>query len=167
MLFAKPALALLGLLHIQPGDPQYPIPNYLAMEIIFLVVAAMFFLWLKARMSADRPGATQQVMELVLTNPMGVGIRDLLDDIVGHGAEQHVAIMGTIALFILGSNLMSLVPGFMSPTADKVVPLGCAMIVFLYYNVLGIAKARRRWICEDTAGACTGDFADACSSWRS
>jgi len=140
MLFAKPALALLGLLHIQPGDPQYPIPNYLAMEIIFFVVAAIFFLWLKARMSADRPGATQQVMELVLTNPMGIGIRDLLDDIVGHGAEKHVAIMGTIALFILGSNLMSLVPGFMSPTADKVVPLGCAIIVFLYYNTLGIRR---------------------------
>jgi F-type H+-transporting ATPase subunit a len=138
MLLGKPALALLTLLHIQPDDPQFPIPNYLAMELILFVIAAIFFLWLKGRISADKPGGTQQTMEMVLTNPMGVGLEDLLHDIVGHGADQHVAIMGTIALFILGSNMMALIPGFMSPTAEKVVPLGCATIVFLYYNKFGI-----------------------------
>jgi F-type H+-transporting ATPase subunit a len=138
MLLGKPAAALLALLHIQPADPRYPIPNYLAMELILFVVCVVFFLWLKARLSADRPGGTQQVMEMVLTNPMGVGVKDLIDDIVGHGGEQHVPLMGTIALFILGANFMSLIPGLMSPTADKVVPLGCATIVFLYYNKFGI-----------------------------
>jgi F-type H+-transporting ATPase subunit a len=140
LLLAKPALALLALLHIQPENAQYPIPNYLAMEIILFVICVVFFLWLKGRISADRPGGTQQTMEMVLTNPMGVGIKDLIDDIVGHGGEQHIPIMGTIAIFILGANLMALVPGFMSPTADKVVPLGCATIVFLYYNKFGIGK---------------------------
>jgi F-type H+-transporting ATPase subunit a len=139
-LLAKPALALLALLHIHPDNPQYPIPNYLAMEVILFLILALFFLWLRGRISADRPGGTQQTMEMVLTNPMGVGVKDLIDDIVGHGGERHLAIMGTIAIFILGSNLMALVPGLMSPTADKVVPLGCATIVFLYYNKFGIGK---------------------------
>jgi len=140
MLLGKPAAALLALLHIQPANPDYPIPNYLAMELVVVLISVVFFLWLKSRISADRPGATQQVMELLLTNPMGVGIKDLLDDIVGHGVEGHLPLFGTIGIFILFSNLLSLVPGFMSPTAEKVVPLGCATVVFLYYNRFGISK---------------------------
>ena len=140
MLLGKPAVALLALLHIQPSNPAYPIPNYFAMELVVLLLTVVFFLWLKSRMSVDRPGATQQVMEFVLTNPMGVGVKDLIDDIVGHGADRHVALFGTIGLFILFSNLISLVPGFMSPTAERVVPLGCATVVFLYYNWFGISK---------------------------
>lgn len=140
MLLGKPVAALLALLHIQPANSQYPIPNYFAMELVVFLFAVVFFLWLKPRISADRPGATQQCMELLLTNPMGVGVQDLLDDIVGHGAERHLPLFGTIGIFILLSNLASLVPGFMSPTAVKVVPLGCATVVFLYYNRFGIRK---------------------------
>jgi F-type H+-transporting ATPase subunit a len=140
MLLGKPALALLTMLHIQPADAAYPIPNYLAMEVILMVVMGLFFLWLKGRISAARPGGTQQIMEFVLTNPMGIGVKDLIDDIVGHGGEKHVPLLGTIGIFILACNLLSLVPGMMSPTAEKVVPLGCATIVFLYYNSFGIGK---------------------------
>jgi F-type H+-transporting ATPase subunit a len=139
MLLAKPALALLALLHIHPEDTQYPIPNYLAMEFLLFATLAIFFLWLKARISADHPGGTQQTMEMVLTNPMGVGVKDLIDDIVPHG-ERHLPIMGTIAIFILAANMLALVPGLMSPTADKAVPLGCASLVFIYYNIYGIRK---------------------------
>lgn len=137
-LFAKPALALFALLHIQPASTEYPIPNFFAMELVVFAFAIVFFLWLRARMSAERPGATQQCMEFVLTNPMGLGVKDLIDDIVGHGAERHVPLLGTIAIFILFCNLAALVPGLMSPTAEVTVPLACAVVVFLYYNYFGI-----------------------------
>ncbi len=140
LLLGKPAAALLALLHIHPANSEYPIPNFFAMEIVVFLFAVIFFLWLKARISADRPGATQQAMELLLTNSMGVGIKDLLDDIVGHGSERHIPLFGTIGIFILLSNLAALVPGFMSPTAEKTVPLGCATVVFLYYNWFGIQR---------------------------
>ncbi len=139
-LLGKPALALLALLHITPDDPKYPITNSFSMELLVVLLAVLFFLWLKPRISADRPGATQQTMEFVITNPMGVGVKDLVDDIVGHGAERHIPLLATIGIFILFSNLISLVPGFMSPTAETTVPLGCAIIVFLYYNRFGIGK---------------------------
>ncbi len=139
-ILAKPALALLALLHIQPENSQYPIPNYLAMEIIMFVILAIFFLWLKTRISVDRPGGTQQSMEMLLTNPMGIGIRDLIDDIVGHGAERHIPMIDTIGIFILAANLMSIVPVFMSPTAVSFVPLGCTTVVFIYYNLFGIGE---------------------------
>ena len=140
LLLGKPAAALLALLHIHPANPQYPIPNFFAMELILFVFAIVFFLWLKARISVDRPGSTQQVMEILLTNSMGLGIQDLLDDVVGHGAEKFVPMIGTISIFILASNMLGLVPGFMSPTAEVTVPLGCATVIFLYYNSFGIGK---------------------------
>lgn len=136
----KPALAILALLHIEPGNPLYPIPNYLAMELVVFLIAALFFLWLKPRIRADRPGATQQVMEFLLVNPMGVGIKDLLDDIVGHGSDRHIPLMGSIAIFIFLSNMLAVVPGLMSPTAAVTVPLGCAIVVFIYYNRFGLSK---------------------------
>src|SRR5487761_149698 len=128
-LLAKPALALFGLLHLQPASVQYPIPNFFAMELVVFLFAIIFFLWLRARMSVERPGATQQCVEFFLSNPMGVGVKDLLDDIIGHGSGKHLAIIGSIAMFVLISNFAGLVPGFMSPTAEKTVPLACAAVV--------------------------------------
>ena len=139
-LLGKFALTLLALLHITPDDPKYPITNSFSMELLVVLLSVLFFLWLKGRISVDRPGATQQVTEFVITNPMGVGVKDLMDDIVGHGADRHIPIVATVGIFILFSNMISLVPGLASPTATITVPLGLAVIVFLYYNAIGIGK---------------------------
>jgi F-type H+-transporting ATPase subunit a len=139
-LLGKPAAALLAALHIQPSNPDYPIPNSVSMEILVFIVAVLFFLWLKARISVDRPGATQQVMETILTNPMGVGIRDLIHDNIPHGGDQYLPLIGTIGIFILFCNLINVIPTLDAPTATVTVPLGCAVIVFVYYNLMGIMK---------------------------
>jgi F-type H+-transporting ATPase subunit a len=137
-LLGKPVLALLAALHIRVENPEYPIPNHIAMELVVFLVAVVFFTWLKGRLSVDNPGGTQQCMEALLTNSMGVGARDLLEDIAGHGAAKYLPMLGSIGMFVLMSNLISLVPGFSSPTAQNSVPLGCAVVVFLYYNWCGI-----------------------------
>lgn len=139
-LFGKAALALLSALHIQPSNPLYPIPNHIAMELLVFAVAVVFFLWLRARLSVERPGGTQQVMEVLLRNPMGLGVVDLLENNIGHGALQYLPMIGSIGIFVLFSNLISVVPGLASPTAEVSVPLGCAMLVFLYYHWSGLKK---------------------------
>jgi F-type H+-transporting ATPase subunit a len=139
-IFGKAALALLAALHIKPANSEYPIPNQVALEIVVCILAGLFFLWLKRRISVDRPGATQQCMEAILTNSMGVGIRDLLDDNVGHDGKKYVAMLGSIGIFVLCCNLLGLFPTLGSPTATVSVPLGCAIVVFIYYNWVGIAK---------------------------
>lgn len=139
-LLGKPAAALLHALHIQPANPDYPISNSVSMEVLVFLVAVVFFLWLKQRISVDRPGATQQVMEMIVTNPMGVGIRDLIKDNIHHGGEQYLPLIGSIGIFILFCNLINVIPTLDAPTATVTVPLGCAVIVFIYYNFAGIAK---------------------------
>lgn len=138
-LLGKPVLALLAALHIRVENQELPIPNHIAMELVVFLVAIVFFTWLKGRLSVEDPGGTQQCMEALLTNSMGVGARDLLEDTAGPGALQYLPMIGSIGMFVLMCNLISLVPGFSSPTAQNSVPLGCAVVVFLYYNWCGIA----------------------------
>ncbi|HLB86172.1 MAG TPA: FoF1 ATP synthase subunit a [Terriglobales bacterium] len=139
-ILGKPEGALFALLGIRPANPEYRIPNHIAMEIVVFAFAAVFFLWLKARLSVERPGAAQQCMEMLITNPMSLGVRDLLRNMVGHGSDKYMPMLGSIGIFVLFCNLISLVPGLPSPTATNSVPLGCAIVVFLYYNYCGIRK---------------------------
>jgi len=139
-LLGKPALALLSALHIQPDNPQYPIPNYLAMELLVFVLAVVFFLWLRSRLSVDNPGGTQQCVEALLHNSMNLGVQDLLENNIGHDADQYLPMIGSVGFFVLFANLISVVPGLASPTASVSVPLGCAIVVFVYYNWCGLRK---------------------------
>src|SRR5207253_5136589 len=121
--FGKPALALLSALHIQPSNPAYRIPNHIGMEFLVFALAVVFFLWPRARLSVENPGGMQQVMEILLRNPMSLGVADLLENNIGHGAMNYLPVIGSIGLFVLFSNLISVVPGLASPTAEVSVPL--------------------------------------------
>jgi F-type H+-transporting ATPase subunit a len=46
--------------------------------------------------------------------------------------------IGSIGIFVLLCNLISLVPTLEAPTAQVSVPLGCAIAVFLFYNWSGM-----------------------------
>lgn len=132
------ALPLLEALGIHPHDPARPIPDHIATQIFIVGLCVVFFLWFRRRLSAERPGALQLCFEQLLSNDFRVGIYDLLDEIVGHHGRQYLAIIGTVGLYVLFCNMISLIPGIMSPTAHHTVPLGCAIAVFLYYNYAGV-----------------------------
>ncbi len=135
--FGPTALRLLHALKIQPKNFAQPIPEYVVMCLIVLVLCTILAVILRSRLSVERPGAMQQVAELLLTNPMGFGIKDLLEENVGHEAHRFIAFTGSVSIFILFSNLLSLFPAFRSPTGVAIVPLGCAILTFLYFNYQG------------------------------
>src|SRR3984885_1632303 len=136
--FAGAANALLKAVHVTPADPVHPIPNFVAASIACALLTSVFFLWLRPRISVDKPGATQQVLEMMLTNPMGIGIRDLLEQNIQHCAREFLPLVGSISIFILFSNLISVIPAFESPTGHPSVPLACAILTFVYYNWTGM-----------------------------
>jgi F-type H+-transporting ATPase subunit a len=132
------ALQLLHAIGIQPADYDHPIPQYVVMSLLVLLVGTILAVILRFRLSVERPGTFQQAAELLITNPMGFGIRDLIEENVAHGAERYVPFIGAISLFILLANLLGLFPVFSSPTGVAFVPLACAVLVFLYFNWQGI-----------------------------
>jgi len=132
------ALALLSALHIRPENPDMPIAEHVVMGVVVLIIATLLALLLRSRLSVENPGAAQQIAELLLTNPLGFGIKDLLEENVHHGALKLIPFVGSISVFVLLSNLLSVIPVFAAPTADKSVPLACAILTFLYFNWQGI-----------------------------
>lgn len=136
--FGRFALSLLSALHIRPSNPATPIPEHVVMAMLVLVVGTLLGLWVKSRLSVDRPGASQQVAEFLLTNPLGFGINDILEENAGHDWRRYIAMVGSVSLFILLANLFGVFPFLSSPTANATVPLACAVITFLYFNWQGI-----------------------------
>lgn len=68
---------------------------------------------------------------------MGV-LMSLMKDIIGKDYKRHVPLVATLALFILFSNLLSLLPGFVSPTDNLNTTIGCGLVVFVYFNFHGL-----------------------------
>jgi len=134
------ALVILHALHLQPLDNKYPIPEYLVMSVVVLIVGTALALFLRPRLSVERPGGLQQAAEMLLTNPLGFGIKDLLEENVGHGGDRFIAFTGSVSIFILLANLLGVIPAFSSPTGGSmpIVPLACALLTFLYFNWQGL-----------------------------
>lgn len=132
------ALALLSALHIRPNNPELPIPEHVVMGMLVLLIGTVLALWLRVRLSVQRPGASQQIAEFLLTNPLSFGINDILEENAGHHWQRYVPIVGSVSIFILLSNLFGVFPFFTSPTATVSVPLACAIITFSYFNWQGI-----------------------------
>jgi F-type H+-transporting ATPase subunit a len=132
------AAALLSRLHIQPANPETPIPQHVVMAIIAVLLGTVFALVVRSRLSVEKPGALQQVAEVLLTNPLEFGIRDLLVENAGREGVRYVPFVGAISIFILISNLMAVFPFFVAPTGTVTVPLACATLTFLYFNWQGI-----------------------------
>jgi F-type H+-transporting ATPase subunit a len=57
-----------------------------------------------------------------------------------HSAHKFYPMMGSLFLLILGSNLLGLIPGFISPTDNLNTSLGLGLFVFFYYNYQGFKE---------------------------
>jgi F-type H+-transporting ATPase subunit a len=127
--------ALLGLFGLTAQNAREPWADHVVMEILvaILLVALLFFL--RARLSVDKPGVTQHIFEILRDFVVGEA-----DDQVGHDGRHHVTLFMALFLFVLLGNLIGLIPGFISPTQAIWVPAGCALVAFVYYNIVGLKK---------------------------
>ena len=60
-----------------------------------------------------------------------------MSDIIGKSYRKHVPLLGTLGLFILFSNLLGIVPGFIPATDNLNTTLACGLVVFVYFNYYG------------------------------
>ncbi len=130
---AGPVDSLLRAFHVQPKYPQMPITNAFAMELLVFLLLLAYFLLVRVSLNVERPGGVQHLAEMTheFVNEQG-------EQIIGHGSERFTGYLTALFLFVLISNLMGLIPGLESPTADVVVPLGFALVTFFYYHYHGI-----------------------------
>jgi F-type H+-transporting ATPase subunit a len=131
--FAGPVTSLLALLHIHPNNPLAPIPDHVSMQILVVLILTTLFVLVRASLSVENPGALQQSMEAA----QGF-VGQLGKEIIGHDYERYLPYLITLGLFIFFSNMIGLIPGLGSPTANPVVPLGCAVVTWVYYQYHGV-----------------------------
>jgi F-type H+-transporting ATPase subunit a len=123
------------------GHPVH-VQHVLAMLMVALVMAAVA---VTARGQLERAG-DDVLPEAKLSARTFVEL--LIDFILGimqftmpyEAAIRHFWLVGTLGFFVLFSNLLGVIPGFIPPTESLDTTLACGTIVFIYYNFYAFSK---------------------------
>ena len=65
-------------------------------------------------------------------------ITNLSESVIGHDGPQYVPLFASFFVFILGSNLIGLIPGFSPPTDNFNVTFALGVVSFVAYNFYGL-----------------------------
>lgn len=99
----------------------------------FVMAMLALFSFLATRRMSMIPGRMQNVMEAILG-----GFDDLLTETMGPEGRKFFPLIATLGLYILASNLLGLLPGFESPTANLNTTVSMALVVFVTTHAVGI-----------------------------
>ena len=115
-----------------PGLEHYPHVTYT--WVIMIVLAISSYL-VGRRITLSPEGGGQTFFEAAVE-----WIANFMEENIGHGGSKYMPLIGTLAFFILSCNLIGLIPGFISPTANINTNAAMAVVVFLSYHYIGIKK---------------------------
>jgi len=130
----KPVAALLGALGFHVEGPDV-IPPHIVMTMLIVAVITVVCLIMKSRLSVDRPGKFQILLEDGV-----LAVRGLLREWIGPEGDQYLPLIATFGLFILLANYSGLVPGLVAPTSNINVTVGCAITTWVFYHFQGLRK---------------------------
>ena len=119
---------------------------------MLLVIALLTVVAVVATRSlSDQPSGLQNFVELLVQ-----GLADFVESIGGAGALKYLPLFGTLLLFLVTSNWLSVVPfvgqvtWLHSPTADYHTNFGLAVLAFALYQAEGVRVHRvgyfSRWL---------------------
>ena len=110
------------------------VPDHVIMAGLVFLICAIAFPLLTRNLSKDNPSRVQLALEGIVA-----GLKDLLEDIVGHGAgEKYLYIIGGFTVFIFLSNLFGIFFFLQPPTSNPNTTFALSLTAFIYYNVQGI-----------------------------
>ncbi len=107
-----------------------------AIVYTWLVIILLFALSKLATGSMKMvPSGIQNFMEVVID-----GVENMVVETMGPHGRSYFPLIATLAIFILVSNLIGLIPGFYPPTANINTTAACAVIVFLSTHIVGLKQ---------------------------
>lgn len=113
------------------GDAASDAIAYTWLLIIVLAVVAK----MATSVVREVPQGLQNLMEVVVD-----GIENMIAESMGPKGRPFFPLIATLALFILISNLIGLIPGFFPPTANINTTAACAVVVFVTTHIVGIKE---------------------------
>src|SRR5215470_5157783 len=97
--FGEITTALLRRVGIHPKYPSAPINDTVAMEVLVCLILIVFFLIIRARLSVEKPGGLQHIVEMV-----NGFISEQASQVIGHGYLGYIPYVTALGLFILVGN---------------------------------------------------------------
>ena len=107
--------------------------------LIIITLALLSVLATKALTAV--PGGLQNFMEVVVG-----GIENMIVETMGEHGRPFFPLIATLAIFVLVSNLIGLIPGFFPPTANINTTAACAVVVFVVTHVVGVKEHGVKYI---------------------
>jgi F-type H+-transporting ATPase subunit a len=102
--------------------------------ILLILLLAIF----GTRKSEFIPSGAQNLLEIAIDSIYNFCKQNLPHDKVDELMPTVFPLITAYAFYILFCNLLGLIPGFMSPTANINVTLGLTLITIVYYHYLGL-----------------------------
>ncbi|HEX7509970.1 MAG TPA: F0F1 ATP synthase subunit A [Chitinivibrionales bacterium] len=124
--------SVLPALHL-PGLTEH---QALIVEFTWLTMAVIVVALIGAIITLKKvPGGFQNIVELLTSF-----IENYIVDIIGKKGLSYFPLVMTAFTFILTANYIGLIPGFLSPTASLNTTAAWALVVFVFYQYLGVSK---------------------------
>jgi len=122
-------------------------PKERIFETVHHIIAALLVVIILAILSLMANARLKQIEKCLVPSPKITILNifevfvqvviSIMKDTIGADYRRYVPMVGTLALFILVSNLIGLIPGFISPTNNLNTTIGCGLLVFIYFNIHG------------------------------
>ena len=104
------------------------------------VLLTAFIVYIIAKTATASMQVVPRGMQNIAEAYLG-GVVEMGKDVIGEERARHyLPLVATIGLFVFVANVIGIIPGFESPTANINVTLALALMVFVYYNFEGIRK---------------------------
>ncbi|MEA2059370.1 MAG: F0F1 ATP synthase subunit A [Thermodesulfobacteriota bacterium] len=108
----------------------------------WVVMAILIILgWLAGKNTHLVPDSIQNFFEVLIS-----GLEEFMVSITGEEGRWLFPLTATVFVFVLLGNLMGLVPGFFSPTANLNTTLSMALVVVLFTHVIGVKYHGAKYI---------------------
>lgn len=108
---------------------HYPHVLYSWLVIIFFILVG----WLAGKNVQLIPNKAQNLFEIVIE-----GLEDFQVEMMGEEGRKFFPLIATIGFYVFACNLLGLVPGLFSPTANINTTLACALVTFFATHYVGI-----------------------------
>jgi F-type H+-transporting ATPase subunit a len=109
--------------------------SVVATNILLVTAGVLLVVFLICRRAKLRPSVPQMLLETVV-----VTAENFLNDIGGPRTVKYAPFCLAIFLYVFTSNLIGMVPGFVSPTGEVVVNAALAVSVFVLTFYVGIRE---------------------------
>ncbi|MFH0889311.1 MAG: F0F1 ATP synthase subunit A [Planctomycetota bacterium] len=101
----------------------------------FIIIVLVIITYINSRHLKRIPGRFQAAMEIIIEKLTG-----LLESLIGYGGKKYLGLLGTIFIFIFCLNLLGLIPGMISPTANWNCTVALSLVTILFVQSYGIKE---------------------------